>query len=343
MMPSSPLSDVRLLSIFSAAPDSISRTIKIKNGGLLYVAPEGTSFVERRLRPLKTGTARIALRAEASADFQLELKIYPVGLTYEQPTQCGSRVYLEAVEPLHVAEWKTAYEEDPRAAAYALTDALAERMQSALLHPDDAAQDELLYRLETIQKNDAPLPIDQHYDRTKALLKKLQALRQSDHDAYEKLRTAAQTYRESLRQHGITDRGITKEKCGLFTIISLLGWPIWLYGRLNNVFPYDIPRRMERKMDLYIGYRSTVKILAGLVLFPLFYILQFQLAKWLLPISWAWAYLLSLPVSGALAWCYARHVKPRWEARTWRKFKQKQPTEAQALQTQRAHLQAFTQ
>ena len=55
----------------------------LSNGGCLYIAPEGTSDMERRLRPIKTGTARIALSAEAKNAFQLGLKIIPVGLTYD--------------------------------------------------------------------------------------------------------------------------------------------------------------------------------------------------------------------------------------------------------------------
>ncbi len=53
---------------FNRSNDFLSR------GGCLYVAPEGTSWMEKRLRPLKTGTARIALSFESDKKFQGGLK-----------------------------------------------------------------------------------------------------------------------------------------------------------------------------------------------------------------------------------------------------------------------------
>ncbi len=51
----------------------------LKAKGTILIFPEGTSEIERRLRELKTGTARIALGAEYENDFQLGLQILPIG------------------------------------------------------------------------------------------------------------------------------------------------------------------------------------------------------------------------------------------------------------------------
>lgn len=322
--------------------DSFAKSSEhLRQDGILYVAPEGTSYIERRLRPLKTGTARIALSAEASADFGLELKIYPVGLTYERPTDCGFGLYLEAAEPIRVADFREAYETNPRDAAYALTAELERRMQTTLLHPDDEAQDQLLYRLEIIQKNDVPLHYAAHYDRSKLLLQRLQQLKATDEAAYHELATKTAQYRETLQQYELTDRGIRNEARSVFTPLTVLGWPVWLYGRLNNLIPFELPRWLERKLALDIGYRSTVKLLGGLLLFPLFYGLQFVAVRAILPTPYAWGYLLSLPLSGILAWAYARHVRPRWEGRRWRAFQRANPEVAEELERQRRALQAF--
>lgn len=49
----------------------------------LIIFPEGNSFNQRRLRKIKTGTARIALSATANAG--LSVQILPVGLNYTAP------------------------------------------------------------------------------------------------------------------------------------------------------------------------------------------------------------------------------------------------------------------
>ena len=309
-------------------------------GGVMYIAPEGTSMMERKLRPLKTGTARIALGAEAEKDFQLGLHIYPTGITYEHPTQCGSRVYIEAGEPIRVADWQEAYQADPIKATRDLTSHIEACMKPLIINTEDEEQDRLLYRLETILQNDDPLPVDLHYQRTQSLLKKLQTASEDD---YADIQQKASNYRNQLKKHHLTDRGVSRREQSLFSLINLLGWPIWLYGRINNFFPYEIPRLLARKSGLYVGYESTVKILSGTLLFPLFYFLQHRLVQTFSNGYWPWVYLLSLPLSGIAAWLYARHFLPRWEAYQWRRWQKKQADSAKDLLHLRVELATYAE
>lgn len=50
----------------------------LAKGKPILIFPEGTSKTERKLRPIKTGTARIALGAEALHEFKLGVKVIPV-------------------------------------------------------------------------------------------------------------------------------------------------------------------------------------------------------------------------------------------------------------------------
>ncbi|MFN5032398.1 MAG: 1-acyl-sn-glycerol-3-phosphate acyltransferase, partial [Flavobacteriia bacterium] len=61
--------------------DSFEACYKIlEEGKTLVIFPEGNSFPERKLRELKSGTARIALEAERRNGGKLNLKIIPVGI-----------------------------------------------------------------------------------------------------------------------------------------------------------------------------------------------------------------------------------------------------------------------
>ena len=77
-------------------------------GGTIMIFPEGTSVSERRLRPLKTGAARIALGAEARRDFQLNLHILPLGINYFDPQRFRSDVFINPAEPIRVADYAAA-------------------------------------------------------------------------------------------------------------------------------------------------------------------------------------------------------------------------------------------
>lgn len=311
----------------------------LAKGNVLFIAPEGGSEMDRRLRPLKTGTARIALGTEAQNNFNLGIKIYPAGLTYGDPKNCGSSLVMNIGQPILAKDWQAAYQKDPKEAVASLTDAIAEEMRSLIIDTVDEEQDQLLRRLERIQANDKPLSTLQHYERSQQLLSQLKSLRFQNINSYNTLVEKATAYSTALRQSQQTDRGLSKRTSWLLTLISLLGLPIWLYGRINNTLGYDIPRWLERKMALDKGYTATVKILTGAILIPLFYTLQYQLVKWLTNPAIAKWYLLSLPISAILAWLYARYVVPRLEGYRWRRWAKTQPTAAQELLAQRRQLQ----
>ncbi|MCB0641459.1 MAG: 1-acyl-sn-glycerol-3-phosphate acyltransferase [Phaeodactylibacter sp.] len=102
---------------------SFSRCIEfLEKGGCLYIAPEGSSWVERHLRPLKTGTARIALTTEAANDFMLGLQVLPLGINYADQQAFQSQVSLSFGKPISILQYKDLAQEHQRRAAQQLTD-----------------------------------------------------------------------------------------------------------------------------------------------------------------------------------------------------------------------------
>src|SRR5712664_2136011 len=71
-------------------------------GGTIAVFPEGTSHSDPKLRPLKTGTARIALGAAAALPANLTLEIVPVGLYYRAKQTFRSAALLHFGSPFAV-------------------------------------------------------------------------------------------------------------------------------------------------------------------------------------------------------------------------------------------------
>ena len=97
-------------------------------GGVISVFPEGTSHSEPQLAPLKTGAARILLGAEAANDWALGVRVQPVGIVYEARDTWRSRVAVWVGEPVEVAPWREAYEQEEWSAVQQLT----ERIGAAL-------------------------------------------------------------------------------------------------------------------------------------------------------------------------------------------------------------------
>ncbi|MDA7803783.1 1-acyl-sn-glycerol-3-phosphate acyltransferase [Crocinitomix sp.] len=67
--------------------------------GALLVFPEGVSLTEKKLKPLKTGTVRIAIGAETLENFKLGVPIIPVGLNYSDPHSFRSDLFVKISAP----------------------------------------------------------------------------------------------------------------------------------------------------------------------------------------------------------------------------------------------------
>lgn len=85
----------------------------LARGGTLAICPEGVSHNDTQMRPLKTGTARIALGAVSSSDEILDLKIVPVGLYYTSKTAFRSSALIYFGEPIGVEAIKLGADAEP--------------------------------------------------------------------------------------------------------------------------------------------------------------------------------------------------------------------------------------
>jgi 1-acyl-sn-glycerol-3-phosphate acyltransferase len=281
------------------------------NGGCLYIAPEGGSDMERRLRPIKTGTARIALSAEQAKDFKLGLIIQPVGLTYDAPNYFDSRLLLNAGEPIVVGDYQSAYEQDPIGTVRQLTADLENRMRELLIDTRDEQEDRLIKKLETLLRHSAPLPEAQHFSRTQKLITRLRTYEQEQPQQYRTLVEQTERYFPMLKEAKTNDKAVARLPSTLFLCVVglIIGWPFFVYGLVNNLLPVGIVLAITRKLNLYVGYNSSVKILGGLLFFPLFYLLQSWIVGTGFGTAVALLYLLSLYPMGWLAWKWWKQLQ----------------------------------
>src|SRR5262249_12594320 len=130
--------------------------------------------------PLRTGAARIALSAEAEANWQLHLQIVPVGLWYQKKSQFRSAALAVFGQPFGLAEIKMRYQEDPDAAVDALTEQIDARLDTVVLQAENA---ELLTGIPVVAGWTAPHELEsleEQHTRTAELLAAYMRLRATD-------------------------------------------------------------------------------------------------------------------------------------------------------------------
>lgn len=282
-------------------------------GGSIYIAVEGTSFPERRVRDLKTGMARIAFSAEMQTDFKLDLRILPIVITYFEPLKFWKDVVVEIGEPISVDSWREAYLKNPRKAIGDFTQSVENQMITHTIQCANATEDKFLKKLEAILQSENYLQTERHYERSKNILNKIHAWQKEDLTSFETFKSDVDNYFLKLKRLKINDLNKIKfSKTAPLSIFKLLiGLPIFIYGFINNIIPAWLSNSMVKWLKIDNAYDTTIRYMCGLVFFPLFWWLQKWGLSHILPFSInGWLYLLTVIPAGLAAYMlYTEEVR----------------------------------
>jgi glycerol-3-phosphate O-acyltransferase / dihydroxyacetone phosphate acyltransferase len=316
--------------------------------GTILIFPEGTSEIERRLRELKTGTARIALGAEYENNFQLSLKILPIGLNYSDPTRFRSDVFINIGQPIALADFREKYNSQSFDTVEELTDLIQQRLAETVIITEDDEEDTLVKQIEVLYKNQLfeELALDSKAQKNEFDLVKqiITAVRYFEHhrpDLFRSLQVKMANYLNALKKLRLSDETLTQTQrlhrhLGSVGIMLTVGLPIYIFGLIINYIPYILPSKLARLISTDITYRAPLMMTLGIITFPLFYGLHiwgfhrvFQHAGLTL------AYAVTLPLSGFFVlwyWDNATRLSYVWQA--LRLFRHK-PALMQTLTNQR--------
>jgi hypothetical protein len=85
---------------------------------------------------------------------------------------------------------------------------------------------------------------------------------------------------------------------------TIVGLPFFAYGAAVNFLPYYLPGWLARRTSRQATDYATIRLLASIVAFPLFWALETALVGWMTGLRWMLAFFLSLPLGGLVAYRY---------------------------------------
>jgi glycerol-3-phosphate O-acyltransferase / dihydroxyacetone phosphate acyltransferase len=85
---------------------------------------------------------------------------------------------------------------------------------------------------------------------------------------------------------------------------AIVGLPLFAYGAAVNFLPYYLPGWLAGRMARRVTDYATIRLLASVLAFPLFWSLETSLVGWAAGLLWALAFFLSLPLGGVIAYRY---------------------------------------
>ena len=295
----------------------------LEEKGTLIIFPEGTSIHERKLQDIKTGTARIALGAEARNNFNLGVRILSVGINYSDAPSFRSDVWVNVEELIHVKDYQAAYEKDDRQAVNLLTDKIQKNLENNLIIADDEQEDQFIKNVEAIYKNEliSALNLDPKlhaFTLTKGIQEAVNHFEDLDETWLEALQEKVADYTRRLSNNNLEDKFLARDKNQESNIFSdsllrlfflVLGLPLYLYGLLTNYLPYHLPQAIAESLTKDEEYMGPIKMTAGIFTFSVFYsVLVYLFQRFIAHGDWWWTvfFALSLPIAGFFALLYAQ-------------------------------------
>ncbi|WP_250632952.1 lysophospholipid acyltransferase family protein [Rhodoflexus caldus] len=296
----------------------------LAEGGALMIFPEGTSEDRRELRPLKTGTARIALGALAHLPPEQDVRIVCAGINYTNPRRFQSLLKLTYAPPISAR----AFANNPNG-IQALTQEMANRLRPMLVITPNKEADRLTRQIEEMYGNQLrkelgldPLHTDSVFTLAQEIAAGVDALLKENPNGIRQFQEDLTRYLADLRQHQISPRVFSnilehtpqKNEGRLvhihpFERLALIaGFPFYLYSELHNRIPYRLPGWLAIRLTQETVYRAPINLVLGIFTFGLFYPLYGWLFAHFISDTW-WQvllYLISLPVSGYYAFRYYR-------------------------------------
>ena len=291
------------------------------HGGTIAVFPEGASHSDPKLRPLKTGTARIALGAAAALPRDLALQIVPVSLYYRAKQTFRSVALLNFGEPFPVARVDlTPGAEPPAEPVRALTARLEAALQRLTLEAEEAGVHALVERAQhvfsaTDDATERPPSLAAELELRRRFLAGLDVARRHLPERTAQLQARLERYVAALAAVGLDARHLAPRRYGSkqvakYAIRSVLfltlGLPAALLGLVIHYPAYRAVGWVATGITKGEAEAlATVKVLAAVLLFPLTWAAVIA-AAWLWRGPWA-ATLVApvLPLSGYVALHFA--------------------------------------
>jgi glycerol-3-phosphate O-acyltransferase / dihydroxyacetone phosphate acyltransferase len=247
----------------------------LRGGGWLAMFPEGTTHSDPRLKPLKTGAARIALSAERSAGGALGLSVVPIGLLYEDKDVFRTRVALSVGAAIPVADLAAdvAAGGDERAAVEELTARIHRGLADVVLEADSAELWRGFLAVAAWTERAAAADVAVRERRARELARAYRVLRAEAPERAREVERQTRRYVRVLRAVGVSDPLALDDPRPPSAGALLRSWlplvlaaPLALAGAVLGWLPYRLVRpaatRLARDEAEVVG---TYKALLGVV------------------------------------------------------------------------------
>jgi glycerol-3-phosphate O-acyltransferase/dihydroxyacetone phosphate acyltransferase len=300
--------------------ESLDSSIQfLVEGHAVGIFPEGKSHDAVKLEMVRSGVARIAVKAVEQG--AIDLVVVPVGLNYGHKEQFRSSVQVKVGEPLEINSWLKENNEEGRKAIRSLTNEVEKRLKEVVVHLEQPDWEPLLEDLVALVRTDSeedPLRL------RKQMADAMNYFVASDRSRAEEVAGEIKLHRDAVSDCGLTLESLILQsngirlfgKCASQILGTLLGLLPAILGLLFHLIPFVMVRFLASRVTP--PGRTAVsmyRLLAGLPVYAVWYFAAVLCALWMnVPMLGTAVAVLCLPFLGVIAlnyWPQVRHSAPQ--------------------------------
>lgn len=297
--------------------ETFTNSVKVlENNFALGLFPEAAHSGKRQMLVHKKAVPRIVFMAKEKSNQNLDIQIIPTGIYYSHYWKFNRDLIVNFGNPIPGNEYLEAFQKNESAATLLLRQRILDEMQLLVL---EIKSQKYYNGFETIReiygkyylrKQKQKFSTLNHFKSDQELVKKLDTLEEKIPEETEKLvqqvnEYAAKIKKLKIRNWLIENPNLNLVKIGLNKLILILGLPLFLFGFIFNAIPFFTIDTITRKKIKDKGFWSTFFLALGIILFPIFYLIEFFAVSWLIPGIWLkLAFLIAMPLTGKVAFLW---------------------------------------
>lgn len=319
----------------------------LENNREILIFGEGSHSGFRRLRILKKGFARIGFAAMERQNGDLDLRVIPVGLNYEDFFKMGQDLTVNFGEHIRMRDYWALYEENPNKALNKIKNDAHKALKKLIIHiPSkdyyDTVEDLRIYTCPWLYDYLGLENPDAH-EKQDAEQKMIDA--QTKFEVAEPV--AMQTFAENVsqyksdleklnfRNHLIRKAPGSRLALVVQFLLFLLLSPVYLFGLITNYVPYKLPEIFAKKQFKDPMFHTSIQMNGGMFVYGFFWFVQTLLVL-LISKSWwiALIFGILMPLCGWFAFRFYLAFKKAYHQWRYIGFSAKNPSKKEQLEKQ---------
>lgn len=288
----------------------------LENNFALGLFPEAAHSGKRQMLVHKKAVPRIVFMAKEKSNQNLDIQIIPTGIYYSHYWKFNRDLIVNFGNPISGNEYLVAFQQNESAATLLLRQRILDEMQSLILeikstkYYSDFETTREIYGKHYLKRKKQKYSTLNHFKSDQELVKKLDALEEKFPDETEKLVQQVNKYvskikKLKIRNWLVENPNLNLAKIAFNKLILILGLPVFVFGFIFNAVPFFTIDFITKKKIKDKGFWSTFFLALGIILFPIFYLIEFFAVSWLIPGIWLkLVFLVALPLTGKVAFLW---------------------------------------